>query len=306
MTQERVVYVNGEIVPESRAAVSISDRGFLLGDAVFDTTRTFGHRIFRLHDHLDRLYESLRWMRIDPRMAKDEMAALTIDVLERNLPTMDEHDDTWVTQRVTRGLRLAGADIQGASDQPTVIIECFPIPFKERAHYYRDGMPVITPSVRRTPPEAMSPRAKTHNYINLIQADLEARAQDPNAYAVLLDMNGNLCEGNGSNIFVVKNGAIRTPKSQFVLGGISRQTTIDLANELGIETAEEDIDLFDAYTADEIFVTSTSLCICPVSTFNGAPIGEGAVPGPVTDRLQSAYSGIVGIDIVTQYTRWLQ
>ena len=160
MTQERVAYVNGEIVPESRASVSISDRGFILGDAVFDTTRTFGHEIFRLDEHIDRLYESLKWMRIDPQMTKEEMADRTMDVLERNLPTVDEHDDIWVTQRVTRGLRLAGGDIQSAADRPTVIIECFPIPFKERAHYYRDGMPIITPSVRRTPPDAMSPQGQ--------------------------------------------------------------------------------------------------------------------------------------------------
>lgn len=305
MTQERVAYVNGKIVPESQATVSISDRGFLLGDAVFDTTRTFGHKIFKLQDHLSRLYDSLKWMRIDPQMTLDEMSDLTMDILERNLPTVAENDDIWVTQRVTRGLRLAGADIQGAADRPTVIIECFPIPFKERAHYYRDGMPIVTPSVRRTPPEAMSPRAKTHNYINLIQADMEARAQNPHAYALLLDMNGNLCEGNGSNIFLVKDGAIRTPKSQYVLGGISRETTVELAHELDIEISEADIDVFDAYTADEIFVTSTSLCICPVSTFNGAQVGDGST-GPVTDRLQSAYSGLVGIDIVGQYTRWLE
>lgn len=305
MTSERVAYVNGEIVPESQASVSISDRGFLLGDAVFDTTRTFGHKIFRLQEHLERLHDSLRWMRIDPQMTLNEMSGLTMDILERNLPTVDEGDDIWVTQRVTRGLRLAGADIQGAADRPTVIIECFPIPFQERAHYYRDGMPIVTPSVRRTPPEAMSPRAKTHNYINLIQADMEARAQNPDAYALLLDMNGNLCEGNGSNIFVVKDGAIRTPRSQYVLGGISRQATIDLAHELDVSMSEDDIDVFDAYTADEIFVTSTSLCICPVSTFNGAPVGDGGI-GPVTDRLQKAYSGLVGIDIVEQYTRWLE
>jgi branched-chain amino acid aminotransferase len=306
MTQERVAYVNGEIVLENQATVSISDRGFLLGDAVFDTTRTFGHKIFKLQEHLSRLYDSLKWMRIDPQMTMAEMADLTMDVLERNLPTVAEHEDIWVTQRVTRGLRLAGADIQGAAGRPTVIIECFPIPFQERAHYYRDGMPIVTPSVRRTPPEAMSPRAKTHNYINLIQADMEARAQNPHAYALLLDMNGNLCEGNGSNIFVVKDGAIRTPKSQYVLGGISRETTVELAHELDIEISEADIDVFDAYTSDEIFVTSTSLCICPVSTFNGATVGDGATPGPVTDRLQKAYSGLVDIDIIGQYTRWLE
>ena len=113
-------------------------------------------------------------------------------------------------------------------------------------------------------------------------------------------MNGNLCEGYGSNIFVVRDGTISTPKRHYVLDGISRQTTFDLAHELGIDLQEVDIDLFDAYTADEIFVTSTSWCICPVSTVNGTTIGN-SVPGPVTERLQKAYSGLVGIDIVEQY-----
>jgi branched-chain amino acid aminotransferase len=296
MAQERVVYINGEIVPESQAKVSIHDRGFVLGDAVFDTTRTFGGRIFKLKEHLDRMYNSLKYMRIDPGLTRDEMADLTMKVLEANLPLLDESDDYWVTQRVTRGVRGEGDALK-----PTVIIECVPLPFKERARYYRDGLTVITPSVRRTPPEAMSPRAKVHNYINMVQGELEVKAQNPDAWAILLDTNGNIAEGAGSNFFIVKNGVVMTPREQFVLGGISRQTVLELAQEMGVEAHEADIDLFDAYTADEAFVTSTSFCICPVSTINGAVIGAAGVPGPVTDRLQKAYSGLVGIDIVGQY-----
>ena len=295
MAQERVAYVNGEIVPESQAKVSIGDSGFLYGDAVFDTTRTFGHRIFKLAEHLDRLYNSLRYMRIEPGIAKNALADLTMQVLDANLPLLDDDDDYWVTQRFTRGVR-------GESDgKPTVVVECYPLPFEQRAAYYRDGLRVITPSIRRTPPEAMSPRAKVHNYINMIQGELEVRSQDPMAWAILLDMNGNLCEGQGSNIFVVKDGAILTPREQYVLAGISRQTVIELAQEMGMEVHQTDIDLFDAYTADEAFVTSTSFCICQVSHINGAAIGDGKAPGPVTDRLQKAYSGLVGIDIVGQY-----
>lgn len=298
--QERVVYINGEIVPESQAKVSIRDRGFVYGDAVFDTTRTFGGRIFKLKEHLDRLYNSLKYMRIDPGLTKDQMADLTMQVLNANLPLLDPQDDYWVTQRVTRGVR--GEEGQ---QRPTVVIECTPLPFKARARYYRDGLPVVTPSIRRTPPESMSPRAKVHNYINLVLAELEVKSQSPDAWAILLDTNSNLAEGIGSNIFIVKNGVVMTPREQYVLGGISRQTVIELAQELSIEVREADIDLFDAYTADEAFVTSTSFCICPVSSLNGAAIGDGKVPGPVTDRLQKAYSGLVGIDIVGQYLRHL-
>ncbi len=295
MAAERVAYVNGSIVPESQAMVSIRDRGFLQGDAVFDTTRTFGHRIFRLDEHLDRFFQSLKYMRIDPRLSKADFARLTMRVLEANLPLLGADDDYWVSQRVTRGVRVDGVET------PTVVIECLPLPFAARAAYYRDGIPVVVPSVRRTPPEVQSPRAKVHNYVNLVQAELEARAHNPDAWPILLDTNGNLSEGPGSNIFIVKDGAVITPREQYVLSGISRRVTIELAQELGMDVREADIDLYDAYTADEAFVTSTSFCICPVSSVNGSPIADGSVPGAVTDRLTKAYSGMVGIDVAAQY-----
>ncbi len=300
MANERVAYVNGQIVPESQAVISIRDRGFLQGDAVFDTTRTFGHRIFRLDEHLDRFFHSLKYMRLYPGLTKQDFVRLTMDVLEANLPLIDSDDDYWVTQRVTRGVTVDG------EDKPSIVIECVPLPFKARARYYRDGIPVVVPSVRRTPPEVQSPRAKVHNYVNLVQATMEVTSQNPDNWAILLDTNGNLSEGPGSNIFIVKDGIVMTPKEQFILSGISRRVAIELAQELGIEVQEADIDLYDAYTADEAFVTSTSFCICPVSSFNGSSVADGSVPGPVTDRLTRAYSGMVGIDVAAQYLARLE
>ena len=296
MASERVAYVNGEIVPESQASISIHDRGFLQGYSVFDTTRTFNHKIFKLDEHLHRFYNSLKYARLDPGMDISQMAQITMQVLETNLPLINNDDDYWVTQRVSRG--ISGLD----GEIPTVIVESVPLPFAARAKYYKDGMPVVIPSVRRTPPEVLSPRAKIQNYANLVQAEFEVKDKNPDGWPILLDMNGNLCEGPGSNFFIVKNGAVVTPREQFVLAGISRATTIELAQELGIETREEDIDLYDAYTADESFVTSTSFCICPVSSINGSLVGDSkTVPGPVTSRLLAAYSGLVGIDIQGQY-----
>ena len=289
--QERVTYLNGEIIPESEAKIPFRDRGFILGDAVFDTTRTFGGNIFRLEDHLDRFLNSLKYMRMEPNISKNEWQDLTMKILEMNLPLLEENDDYWISQRVSRG----------DGKNYTIIVECLPLPFKQRAKYYKDGLPTIVPSIRRTPPDSMSPRAKVHNYINLIQADLEVQSRDPDAWPILLDTNGNISEGPGANIFIVKNGIITTPKAQKILAGISRQAAIDLAQELSLEMHEDDIDLFDVYTADEVFVTSTSFCIVPVSTINGANIGSSGLPGPITDRLQKAYSGMVGIDFVEQY-----
>ena len=295
MPSERVAYVNGDIVPESRATISIHDRGFLQGYSVFDTTRTFNHTIFKLDEHLERFYRSLKYARLEPGMDVSKMASITMEILNLNLPLIESSDDYWVTQRVSRG--VSGPD----GEEPTIIIETVPLPFEARAKYYRDGMAVVIPSVRRTPPEVLSPRAKIQNYANLVQAEFEVRDRNPDGWPILLDMNGNLSEGPGSNFFIVRDGAVITPREQFILAGISRSTTIELAQELGIETRQEDIDLYDAYTADESFVTSTSFCICPVTSINGSRIGEGEIPGPVTSRLLNAYSGLVGMDISGQY-----
>ena len=296
MAKERVVYFNGDIIPESEAKVSFRDRGFMFGDAVFDATRTFGGRIFKLKEHLNRFYNSLKYMRIDPGMAQDRMAELTREVVKANLPLLGENEDTWANQRVSRG--TAATD---DTFNPTVIIETMPIPFAARARHFRDGLSVITPATRRTPPECMSPRAKLHNYINLFLGEQEVKAQNPDAIPILLDVNGNICEGAGANFLIVKNGVVITPRDQYILAGISRRTTMELAADIGIEVRVDDIDLFDAYTADEAFITSTSYCICSVSSINGITIGDGSVPGPVTHRLQTVYSELVGIDIVGQY-----
>ena len=204
---------------------------------------------------------------------------------------------------MSRGLDASAREVW-PQEGATVIVECVPLPLRERAALYRDGIRVMTPSVRRTPPEALSPRVKTHNYLNLIAGGLEVQAQDAGAWAVLLDTSGNLAEGLGSNIFLVQGGALLTPREQAVLSGISRETVIHLAREAGITVVEKDLDLYDAYTADEAFLTSTSLCVCPIASINGAKIGV-AVPGPVTCQLTEAYGRFVDFDFVGQYLKRL-
>ena len=302
--KERTAWFNGAFVLESQVLVPFRDRGFKYGDAVFDTTRTFGHRIFKVAEHVDRLYRSLRYLRIDPGIAPAEMVRITEEVLQRNLSLLEPDQDYWVTQRVSRGLDPAGVAVWGRTG-PTVIVECLPLPLRERAALYRDGIKVVTPSVRCTPPEALSPRVKTHNYLNLVAADLEVRDRDPEAWAVLLDTRGNFAEGLGSNLFLVRNGALETPREQMVLAGISRDTVIALAREAGLVVVEKDIDLYDAYTADEAFLTSTSLCICPVRSVNGNVIGAGTIPGRVTRQLTEAYARFVDFDFVAQYLKRL-
>ena len=283
--------------------VSFRDRGFKFGEAVFDTARTIRHKPFKLEEHVDRLFRSMRYLQIDAGLSRTEMVSISNEVLERNLHLIAPDEDYWLFQRVSPG--VADPFLGEEAAEPTVIVECTPLPLEARAPLYRDGVRVQIPATRRTPPDAVSPRAKTQNYINLQLADREVRSQDPDAWAILLDHDGNIAEGLGSNIFFVRDGELLTPRARFVLPGISRETVMDLAGEADIAVRETDLDLFDAFTCDECFLTSTSLCMVPVSSVNGRPVGDGAVPGPVTARLVEAYKRLLDFDFVAQYTNKL-
>ncbi len=302
-SNHRVAYFNGRIVPEREVVVPFRDRGFKYGDAAFDMTRTFRGRPFRLEEHVERLYRSLRYLRINPGLSCAEMVAASEEVLERNRHFLTPETDYWLGQRVSRGVDAVG-DEGWDHTGPNVIVECVPLPLKARARLFRDGIDIVVPPTRRVAPEALSPRAKTHNYLNLITADMEAKAQDKEAWSVLLDTQGHLAEGIGSNIFVVRDGAVLTPHARWVLPGVSRAMVIGLCAELGIACREADLDLYDAATADEIFMTSTSLCLCPVRSIGGRVL-PGPLPGPLTRRLSEAYAHEVGCDFVAQYLHHL-
>ncbi len=305
---QRVAYFNGEYLPEGEIRIPFRDRGFLYGDGAFDMTRTFGGEIFRLREHVERLYRSLKALRIDAGLRPEEMIEITREVLRRNAHFLDETTDYWVAQRISRGVAAVG-DEGWDQEGPTVIVECLPLPLKQRATYYRDGVDLVLSPVRRTAPDVLTPRAKTLNYLNLISANMAASGPErestapDNRYTVLLDVNGNLAEGLGANLFLVMDGECFTPREQFVLPGVSRETVMDLARDAGIPMIEKDLDLHDAYNADEIFLTSTSMCIVPVRTFCGAAVGSGTIPGPLTKRLSDAYVDLVDFDFVAQYLR---
>ncbi len=300
---ERLAWFNGEFLPEREVKIPFRDRSWVYGDGCFDMTRSFGHRLFKVKEHVDRLYRSLKYLRIDPGFGPAKMCGLTEELFERNRHLLGPDDDYWVGQRISRGVKEVPGDNLDYHG-PNVVLECAPLPFVQRAKLFREGIRVVVPSQRRVPPDSLTPRAKTHNYLNMIVADQEVQSIDPEAWAVLLDVNGNLAEGLGSNIFVVRGNELLTPREKFVLPGVSRQTVIDLATEEGLAVREADLDLYDAYNADEVFLTSTSLCICPVSEVNGVAIGpEGQVWGPVTRKLADAYQCFVGHDFVGQYLK---
>jgi branched-chain amino acid aminotransferase len=303
MTQQsnvRIAWFNGQFMPENQVLISFRDRSWKYGDGAFDMTRTFNGRAFRLKEHIDRFYRSLRYLRLDPGMSKKEMIEVSEEIVARNEHLRAAAGDWWIGQRVSRGVDPIEGDAPGRVG-PNVVMECTPLPLKARARQFRDGLDVWTPAQRRIAPDMLSPRAKTHNYLNMIVAEQSVKAHDPDGWAMLLDVNGNLAEGIGCNVFLVRDGALYTPSERYVLPGVSRQMTIDLAHQLSIPVIEGDIDLFDAANAEEMFLTSTSLCIAGVRRFNGAKVGDGGVPGPITKRLTDAYIAEVGCDFVKQY-----
>lgn len=295
MNEERIAYYEGSFVLESQVRIPFRDLGWMRGIGVYDTERTFDGKIFKLREHLDRLWRSLAYIRVEPPMPMDELAVVTEEVARRNYQIVG--DDIWVSQRVSAGVPRE----QGGDGKPTLVVESLPLPFAARSLYYRDGVKVVTPTVRRTPPWALSPQAKSIDLLNIWVADHEVHDLDRRAWPMLVDERGCLAEGAGANIFIVREGRLFTPKERYVLPGITRATVIELACELGIPVVEDDIDLYAAAAADEMFITSTSLCVCPVNSLNGIATRDRAIPGPVTRGLQDAFRELVGVDFVQQY-----
>ncbi len=291
---KRLVYLNGDFVPEDEATVSIFDRGFNAGDGIYEATRTFNHKLFKLHEHLDRLFRSLSYVRIDCGLDYAAMQRATEEVVERNLHLLGAGDDYTVWHVISRGERPPSPR-SGA----TVVIFAKPVDFDRFAREFVEGVPLITPATRRIPPQCLEAKAKITNKMNHQMAVFEARQADPRAVPLMLDLDGNVTETDTANFFFVSRGRLCTPTDRNVLGGITRDTLFELAAELGIEVVEGNFTPYDVYTADEAFLSGTSGSMIPVRSLNGTRIGD-VLPGPVTMRLIRAWNDMVGLDYVAQ------
>src|SRR6201992_4219323 len=178
LANSRVAWFNGKFVPEGQVMIPFRDRSWKYGDGAFDMTRTFEGRPFRLRAHIDRFYRSMRYLRIDPGITPKEMVSLSEQVVERNEHLRPSAGDWWLGQRVSRGVDAVG-DEGWEHTGPNVVIEVLPLPLKSRAKHFRDGAEVMVTSMRRTSPTMLSPRAKMHNYLNMIVAEMPVKASDP-------------------------------------------------------------------------------------------------------------------------------
>lgn len=299
--QQRQVYLSGKMVPESEAKISIFDSAVMLGDSLTESTRTFRHRPFRLAEHIIRLYRSLKVSRVDPGVSPAELTRITLEVLDANLNLMDPDDDCWIVHNISRGLMKPGPSTS-QTNAATIMIFTNHMDLRGWARYYTEGCHAVTSMSRAVPAQSLDARIKNRSRLFYTLADTEARLVDPDAQCVILDVDGYVSENKGGNLFAVVDGELLTPTTENCLAGISRQTVMELADDLGIDVQEARLQVYDFYTADEVFFTSTPYCIMPATRFNGLPVGDGRV-GPVTNRLLAAWSALVGVDIVAQAQR---
>lgn len=298
---EPLVFLNNRMAPASQAALAIYDAGIVLGATVTEQTRTFHKRPWRLNEHLDRLFRSLRYTQMDIGLSREELSEISHQLIEHNARLLDGGGELGLVHFVTAGEYATYASMSGrpARTTPTVCVHTFPLPFELWAKRMRFGANLITPSIRHVPPQCYDPKVKYRSRMHFYLADLEARRIDPEASALLLDLAGNLTETSTANFLIVERGGIVSPTTVNSLPGISRAMVLELAGKLGIPFAERDLQVYDAMNAEEAFLTSTPYCLMPVTKINGTPIGDGK-PGAMSRRLLAAWSEEVGLDIEKQ------
>jgi len=275
-----LIYLNGRFVPEEQATVSVFDHGFLYGDGVFEGIRAYEGRVFRLEEHVKRLFESAQAIMLNIPITEEQMCEAIKETLRKN-----NLKNAYIRPIVSRGYGDLGLDPNNCKT-PTVVV----VAVEWGAMYgdlYEKGLAAVSVCVRRNSPDSLPPNVKSLNYLNNILAKIEANVKGGDE-AIILDSRGLLSEGSGDNIFVVKSQKIYTPHTINNLKGITREAVIELAEVLDIELAEKEMGLFDIYTADEVFLTGTAAEVAPVTRVDGRSIGSGK-PGPITRRLMAAF-----------------
>ena len=287
-----LIYLNGEFVPEEEAKISVFDHGFLYGDGVFEGIRAYNGKVFRLSQHIDRLYDSAKAINLEIPMSKEEMIEVVCETCRRN-----NLQDAYIRLVISRGKGDLGLDPKNCGE-PTIVniastISLYP------DEMYEKGMAVVTVPTRRNIPEGVNPRIKSLNYLNNIMAKIEAAIAGVSE-AVMLNQEGFVAECTGDNIFIVKNGVLITPAPHLgLLDGVTRNAVIELAQKAGISVLETTFPRYDLFTADECFLSGTAAELIPVTRVDSRVIGDGK-PGPVFKQLLQDFRELVqedGIDI---------
>jgi len=271
---KRVIYLNGDYVPGEEARISVFDHGFLYGDGVFEGMRAYDGRVFRLDEHLTRLYESAKSIMLEIPESFDELRAATLETIRQN-----GLRDAYLRLVVSRGTGDLGLDPRKCPKATTVIIASSIVLYPQEL--YEKGLSIITVATRRNVPDALDPKIKSLNYLNNVLVKIEANRAGV-MEAVMLNAQGYVSEGTADNIFIVRRGKVLTPPGYVgALEGITRQVVMEVAEENGRQVLEQPFTRHDLYVAEECFLTGTAAEVIPVIEVDGRIIGKGT-PGPLT------------------------
>ncbi len=291
--KEQLIYLNGQFVRKKDAVVSVYDHGFLYGDGVFEGIRMYEGNVFRLTEHIDRLYDSAKSIMLSIPHSKQELSDLVVETLKRNNLL-----DAYIRVVVSRGVGNLGLDPSSCSEPQVIIIAeeltLFP---KE---LYETGIDIVSVATRRNRSDVLSPKVKSLNYLNNILVRIEANLAGVSE-ALMLNEQGYVAEGSADNVFIVKNGEILTPPGYVgALEGITRNVIMDIARNLGLSMKEQVFTRHDVYVADEVFLTGTAAEVIAVVKVDGRTIGDGK-PGSYTNRLLKEFRKTVIEDGVKVY-----
>lgn len=298
----RVVYMNGEFVPEKEAKISIFDSALMFGDMIFEMTRSFKKQQFKLREHLERLFVGIKILRIPLKMTISEMEEACYETIRRNEPVFARTDEHRLMINVSRGPLGIYSQIFNDKLEPTVVIADFPLKWTVvgMGQLFDTGINAVITSQRAIPASLLDPKIKNRSRIHYQMANIEAsQFKGDNNWALLLDPDGFVAEGTGDNLFIVKDSKLFTPEGRNILRGITRDTVFEFAAKLDIPCYERNIEPYDIYNADEAFMTGTPFCILPATSLNGVAIGDGRM-GRTTRLLLDTWSKDSGVDIIKQ------
>lgn len=296
-----IAYLNGDLVPNDQAVLPVFDAGFVQGTTVAEQLRTFAGRLYQLERHVERLFQSLAIVEVDPGLTPQDFSNVAEHLVAQNYPLYKAGDDMGLAMFVTPGTYPAMHSLQ---DGPTVCLHSFPLGFEHWAAKFTIGESLVTTDVQQVPascwPAELKCRSRMHYYL----ADRHARRKSPGSRALMLDQNGCVLEATTANIVLYsQREGLLLPPTAAILPGISQAVLVEIAAEMGIPTTHRELRPADVAAADEVFLTSTSPCIVPVVKFEDRPIGGGQ-PGPLFAQCISAWSDRVGVDIIEQARRF--
>jgi branched-chain amino acid aminotransferase len=283
--KESKIYIDGKFYSEADAKISVFDHGLLYGDGIFEGIRFYNGRVFRLEQHLERLWDSAHSICLEIPLSMREMSEAVLETIRQN-----NLRDGYIRLVVTRGKGNLGLNPEQC-ERPTVIIITTQITLYS-ASVYQNGLTVVTCATRRTNPGALNPAVKSLNYLNNVMARIEANLAGADE-ALMLNDAGNVAECTADNVFIIKHGQILTPPiTAGALRGITRAVVFEIASELGIKVSEVEITRHDVFTAEECFLTGTAAEVIPVAEADGRSIGNGK-PGPISTRIIARFRQLV-------------